>query len=156
MLEQNDLRVATVGIIPVKLDIEYNSKNGEPDLSNIKGIQEVSIESNAIVVNPYNTTGKYYERVKEILPITSITDNLDIVKLIQEPMSKFVPNYELSTKVQRRGASVEFFRKKPNFVRDIPPSDKEANYGRYKFLTNIQRHFLNGYMLKMKKTCNRN
>lgn len=133
MLEQNDLRVATVGIIPVKLDIEYNSKNGEPDLSNIKGIQEVSIESNAIVVNPYNTTGKYYERVKEILPITSITDNLDIVKLIQEPMSKFVPNYELSTKVQRRGASVEFFRKKPNFVRDIPPSDKEANYGRYKF-----------------------
>ena len=90
-----------------------------------------SIDSDNIIVNPSNTIGKYYDRVREIIPIRRLTDSFDIIKTIEEPMSKFFPNYELSSKVQRKNANFKFYKEK--IVQYISSSDPEAGYGKYRF-----------------------
>lgn len=132
MLEQQGINVATVGIIPVKLDIDYKKDNsGNDNLSQIDNLSNVYIDSDNIIVNPSNTIGKYYDRVREIIPIRRLTDSFDIIKTIEEPMSKFFPNYELSSKVQRKNANFKFYKEK--IVQYISSSDPEAGYGKYRF-----------------------
>jgi hypothetical protein len=132
MLEQQGINVATVGIIPVKLDIDYKKDNsGNDNLSQIDNLSSVYIDSDNIIVNPSNTIGKYYDRVREIIPIRRLTDSFDIIKTIEEPMSKFFPNYELSSKVQRKNANFKFYKEK--IVQHISSSAPEAGYGKYRF-----------------------
>lgn len=132
MLEQQGINVATVGIIPVKLDIDYKKDNsGNDNLSQIDNLSSVYIDSDNIIVNPSNTIGKYYDRVREIIPIRRLTDSFDIIKTIEEPMSKFFPNYELSSKVQRKNANFKFYKEK--IVQYISSSAPEAGYGKYRF-----------------------
>jgi hypothetical protein len=132
MLEQQGINVATVGIIPVKLDIDYKKDNsGNDNLSQIDNLSSVYIDSDNIIVNPSNTIGKYYDRVREIIPIRRLTDSFDIIKTIEEPMSKFFPNYELSSKVQRKNANFKFYKKK--LIQYVNSSDPYAKYGKYRF-----------------------
>jgi hypothetical protein len=132
MLEQQGINVATVGIIPVKLDIDYKKDNsGNDNLSQIDNLSGVYIDSDNIIVNPSNTIGKYYDRVREIIPIRRLTDSFDIIKTIEEPMSKFFPNYELSSKVQRKNANFKFYKKK--LIQYVNSSDPYAKYGKYRF-----------------------
>ena len=58
-------------------------------------------------------------------------DSFDIIKTIEEPMSKFFPNYELSSKVQRKNANFKFYKEK--IVQYISSSAPEAGYGKYRF-----------------------
>lgn len=46
-------------------------------------------------------------------------------------MSKFFPNYELSSKVQRKNANFKFYKEK--IVQYISSSAPEAGYGKYRF-----------------------
>lgn len=132
MLEQQGINVATVGIIPVKLDLDYKvNKQGKEDISQIDKLSEVYIDSDNIIVNPTNTTGKYYQKVKEILPTKRLNEDFDLIKTIQEPMSKFFPNYELSSKVQRKDANAEVYWKK--IVKEVSSTDPMYQYGKYRF-----------------------
>ena len=132
MLEQQGINVATVGIIPVKLDLDYKvNKQGKEDISQIDKLSEVYIDSDNIIVNPTNTTGKYYQKVKEILPAKRLNEDFDLIKTIQEPMSKFFPNYELSSKVQRKDANAEVYWKK--IVKEVSSTDPMYQYGKYRF-----------------------
>lgn len=46
-------------------------------------------------------------------------------------MSKFFPNYELSSKVQRKNANFKFYKKK--LIQYVNSSDPYAKYGKYRF-----------------------
>ena len=113
MLEQQGINVATVGIIPVKLDIDYKKDNsGNDNLSQIDNLSNVYIDSDNIIVNPSNTIGKYYDRVREIIPIRRLTDSFDIIKTIEEPMSKFFPSDLYLQKFKERTQTLSFIKKK--------------------------------------------
>nr|DAE20150.1 MAG TPA: hypothetical protein [CrAss-like virus sp. ctYsL76] len=58
-------------------------------------------------------------------------DGVDLMSTIQEPMSKFVPNYEVETEVQRNNVSVDLYLNDGKTKHLISDDDPDRKYGKY-------------------------
>jgi hypothetical protein len=58
-------------------------------------------------------------------------DGIDLTQTIQEPMSKFVPNYEVETEIQRNEVTIDNYINSSKFVHLIPDTDPLREQGKY-------------------------
>lgn len=126
ILAQYGINVASTNIVPIKIDPVYNSDEL------IESLDGAYIDTRYIKTLPQD--GNQYTKVTQILPVKTLLDNIDLTKAIQEPMTKIVPNYELTTQVQRGEATVERYRNKPGIVHYLEndPKGKYYIYNEYK------------------------
>lgn len=123
ILNQYGITVGNTEIVPIKIDPEYT----EDGL--IEKLDSVYIQKDSIKNRPYNSTN--WHNITSILPIKTLMDNVDLVKTIQEPMSKFVPNYEVETKVQQNSVTVEKYKNDGKTVHYISEDNNDRKYGKY-------------------------
>jgi hypothetical protein len=58
-------------------------------------------------------------------------DGIDLTSVIQEPMLKFVPNYEVETDIQRNEVTVDLYLNDGKTKHIIPDNDQERSLGKY-------------------------
>lgn len=147
ILEQYNIKVKTTAIIPIKLNITPNLENPSElkledayiDTDNIRGMidQQNPIGSQGL---PYTTNMKIVS--DKILPKETMLDNIDLMHVVQEPMSKIFPNYELETQIQRTTITVEKKRHDRSFVKDILPGDQDESKGKWKFFDEFKKRYI--------------
>ena len=116
----------------LKKKINYNKilKNNEEFIYDFKfNLSKGSIINEDILKETKTIVSKMAKDVSKKINLGF--GSIDIIKTIEEPMSKFFPNYELSSKVQRKNANFKFYKEK--IVQYISSSDPEAGYGKYRF-----------------------
>lgn len=123
ILNQYGITVGNTEIIPIKIDPEYT----EDGL--IEKLDNVYIQKDSIKNRPYNTTN--WHNITAILPVKTLMDGVDLTATIQEPMSKFVPNYEVETDIQRNEVTVDLYIKDGKTVHLIPEGDPSRSMGKY-------------------------
>lgn len=123
ILNQYGITVGNTEIIPIKIDPEYT----EDGL--IEKLENAYIQKDAIKNRPYNTN--VWHNVTSILPVKTLMDGVDLMSTIQEPMSKFVPNYEVETEVQRNNVSVDLYLNDGKTKHLISDDDPDRKYGKY-------------------------
>lgn len=123
ILNQYGITVGNTEIVPIKIDPEYT----EDGL--IEKIDSVYIQKDSIKNRPYNTNN--WHNITTILPIKTLMDGIDLTQTIQEPMSKFVPNYEVETEIQRNEVTIDNYINSSKFVHLIPDTDPLREQGKY-------------------------
>ena len=133
ILRQYGISVGESSVIPIKLEL-----NKVEDTKEITGIARSSInidflssriDQEGIFQSLISTSSRL--NMDAILPTRTLLDNVDLVESIQEPMTKIVPNYELTTNLQRKTVTVERYRQNRNIVQIIPEGDKDRDKGKY-------------------------
>ena len=126
MLEQWGVRVGSVNIIPIKVGIQYQNKLDDGRNIGFKNID--SVEVKGVVSDSINGgLARRADRIRGILPVERITDGIDGIKSIEEPMRKMFPTLTLSSTLARRESTVAWFRE--HKVWDVKPDSKEAKDG---------------------------
>lgn len=123
ILNQYGITVGNTEIVPIKIDPEYT----EDGL--IEKLENAYIQKDAIKNRPYKTN--VWHNVTSILPVKTLMDGVDLMSTIQEPMSKFVPNYEVETEVQRNDVSVDLYLNDGKTKHLISDDDPDRKYGKY-------------------------
>lgn len=123
ILNQYGITVKSTGIIPVKLDIEYNEDE------TIKELETAYMDKTHNINKPYSANS--WTNVSMIIPTETLMDDIDLVQSIQEPMTKFVPNYALNTKIQRSTVTVEKYKNDSNRKHIISEEDPDRKFGKY-------------------------
>lgn len=123
ILNQYGIIVGDTEIIPIKIDPEYT----EDGL--IEKLENVYIQKDSIKNRPYNT--KNWHNITAILPVKTLMDGIDLTTTIQEPMSKFVPNYEVETDIQRNEVTVDLYINDGKTVHIISEDDPLRSSGKY-------------------------
>lgn len=133
ILRQYGISVGESSVIPIKLELNKIEDTGE--ITNITrssiNIDFLSsrIDQEGIFQSLISTSTRL--NMDAILPTRTLLDNVDLVESIQEPMTKIVPNYELTTNLQRKTVTVERYRQNRNIVQIIPEGDKDRDKGKY-------------------------
>jgi hypothetical protein len=109
--------------VPVKIDPEYT----EDGL--IEKLDNIYIQKDSIKNRPYST--KNWHNITSILPVKTLMDGIDLTTTIQEPMSKFVPNYEVETDVQRNEVTVDLYLNDGKTKHIISEDNPERSLGKY-------------------------
>lgn len=122
ILAQYGITVGETNIIPIKIDPEYNEDG------TINKLNDAYIDFTKIKVNP---NALYTETINTILPVKTLLDDIDLINSIQEPMTKFVPNYAVETQVQRNTVTVDKYINNPRIVHYIDDTDPERKFGKY-------------------------
>ena len=137
ILEQYGIKTADINVVPIQLDLSYNT-NG----LTVENLNEIIFDSTKIVRNPRGTEpgGKIYENVKKIVPIRPNEDtNIDLIDKIAKPFNTLFPDVTLSRKVQTTNSTYEYYRNSPTFVKRIPKNTEESAKGIYKFWDKYNR-----------------
>lgn len=123
ILNQYGITVGNTEIVPVKIDPEYT----EDGL--IEKLDNIYIQKDSIKNRPYST--KNWHNITSILPVKTLMDGIDLTTIIQEPMSKFVPNYEVETEIQRNEVTVDLYLNDGKTKHIISEDDPERSLGKY-------------------------
>ena len=133
ILKQYGIQVGTCSVIPIKVKLITDSK------SNITGVADAQINlsflNNRVDQNGiFRSTYKSNHRTiaEQIFPIKSMLDSVNLIESIHEPMSKFVPNYELTSQVQNKAVTIERYRNDNTHCQLIRPGDADADKGKWR------------------------
>lgn len=130
MLEQYNIKVGSINVVPIHLDLIYT----DTDKINIEQLNAITLDVNSIKTRLDGTDpgGKIYKNMETIFPIEiKQLKNIDIINKIAIPFNKAFPDITLSRKVQSFTATYEFYRKKK--VSRIPRTEISSENGKYKF-----------------------
>lgn len=128
ILQQHGINVSSVNIIPIK--VKYNSSDltiGDKVFHVSKSLKSFSVLD---IINDSNGIKRRTEKVSEIVPVKYLTDNIDGIKAIVEPMSVMFNGYDLSTKIEISRAS---FDKIKSSVHTVAEDDSDRAKGKYWF-----------------------
>ena len=127
ILRQNDIQVGSVNIIPIKVKYETENVNG---IEKPLYVNSYSINSNKIISDGSsgNSLKRRQEKILEILPIKYITDKIDGIKAIVEPMSAMFPTYDLTTTIEQNRAGFDSIKKSVKEVREDSPERAKGKY----------------------------
>lgn len=123
ILNQYGIIVKTTEIIPIKIDPIYN------DDGLIESLDNAYLKKDSIKNRPF--TSKQWNNITEILPIKTLMDGINLSSTILTTMSKFVPNYEMETNIQRKEVSVDLYLNDGKTKHIIPEEDPDRKYGKY-------------------------
>jgi hypothetical protein len=68
--------------------------------------------------------------VSEILPVETLLDKVDLITSVQEPMTKFFPNYSVELQIQATTITVDRYINNSKVVHRLTPG--ETNYETHK------------------------
>lgn len=129
ILEQWGLKVAATEIYPIHIKMEYNDDKTLKNYDQaIPGSQILKVEADNHMPGFNYDYG--YSAVRDILQVTSLTENINITKAF-EPLARIAPTYSITTHVQRNPKSVE--KAKDRDAIFISATDPERSLGQWKF-----------------------
>lgn len=136
ILKQYGVQVGTCSIIPVKMDLNYDDQK-------ISGINNATInisfldsriDENGIFRSTFRSNHRNV--AEEIFPVASMLDSIDLIESIHEPMSKFVPNYELTSQVQNKEVTIDRYKEDPTHCALIREGDADFGKGKWRIKRN--------------------
>lgn len=139
ILKQYGIRVKTRGVIPVTIAYKMDGEKIVGIDTENQYIDGAEIETENLIgfsldndkeITPVATAAQR-QKIEKFLPTTSLLDDVDLMKTIQEPMTKFFPRYSIETQVQRKSLDVDAFRKSSK-VSDVSSTSADGMRG-YKF-----------------------
>ena len=122
ILKQYGINVVSTCIVPFKLDLEYDGVN-------IKTISAVYLDRESIKYTPNST--KHNVHANQIIPSKTILDEVDLMTSLQEPMTKYFPNYAVEAKISLNTVTVEQYKGNDKIVHRLRAG--EYGYGEYKY-----------------------
>jgi len=146
ILRQYGLMAKSCNIIPIKLDVQWDNV----DKSRIRKIKQAdgtetfdfTATQAPIIYNvPGTKNGRDYNNWISMVPAKIESSSEESIKTV-EKMNEIFPNSDLRSNVQRREASVEYFRKHPEVIQlkkltpDSPLYNEKNGGYRYSFKTN--------------------
>lgn len=127
-LEQYGIHVSSVNIIPIKINFDETGIND--DIQILGKVDDVNISYSKIISDNRDIKRQSFN-VSKILPIQRITDGIDGLKSIHEPMSIMFPNFDVASIVKKTTANIDYFKKRN--VRTISENSEERSKGKYVF-----------------------
>lgn len=124
ILRQWGLDVASTWIVPIKLEL-----NRQDDAIEIQSIKRAYIAKGSIVKSPNNT--KQNRIAATVCPTETLLDDVDLMSAVQEPMTKFFPNYAVELQIQANTVTVDQYLKNNKIVHRLAKGEK--GYGEYKW-----------------------
>lgn len=122
ILKQYGIDVVSTCMVPFKLDLSY-------DGANISNVSAIYLDSEYIKYNP-NSVKHNVDSVK-IIPSKTILDEIDLMSSLQEPMTKFFPNYAVEAKISLNTVTVEQYKGNDKIVHRLTAG--EPGYEEYKY-----------------------
>ncbi len=146
ILEQYGINVVTESIIPIKLNLELDENE------QIVGLSKDGVKESGAIFDTSEILGenledkpkkwinqKHLETMQHFIPTATLMDDVDLVKSIQEPMTKFVPNYAVETQVQRKTVAVDQLRNNPMKVHTMAETEPDRAKGKFWFYNEYRR-----------------
>jgi hypothetical protein len=110
--------------VPIKINLNY-ADNGV----DIESVEEAFVDMKNLRYFP--NTAHHNMIISEILPVETLLDNVDLITAVQEPMTKFFPNYSVELQIQANTVTVERYINNDKIVHRLTPG--ENGYGDYKW-----------------------
>ena len=108
ILEQYGIKVASAGLIPIKIDINYNE-----DGIGIEGINDVTWNQRETMIDvPGTVNGRYHDHVRNLLG-WELKLNNDTMANVNEQMNKLFPDLNVNNHSGRRVADVDTYMGRP-------------------------------------------
>lgn len=126
MLEQYGIPVASCGIIPIKLDVSYDSDNVR-----INGFRRAQRSNEEIIQIPEVVFGRHMDHIRMLLGY-EYKFNTDSIDKINEQMKQVFPNINIENVSSRKEANAESYIKNTKFWFKLEKGNKMYDLG-YKF-----------------------
>lgn len=141
ILEQWGIHVGSTNIIPIKtIYSEGKIEDGVPVLGDLKSVVfKRNKNDGASIVSDGPNAGNMKRRgdkISKFLPVKRLTDNLDGLSSIYEPMSIMFPNYDISSTSKRTDANIDWLKSK---AKRIPEGSPERRKGKYVFYSKFEK-----------------
>lgn len=124
ILEQYGIHVSSVNIIPIKVEYNTSEKYGLQVAESVKGF------SIGDIISDSNGMKRRIEKVSQFLPVKYITDKIDGIKSIIEPINIMFPDFDPQVKGDRSRASFDRIKASVHTVND---NDPDRVHGKYWF-----------------------
>ena len=134
MLEQWGVKVGSVNIVPIKIGIEYEKTLDDGKNIGFKYINSVG-SRNIISDSIKGGMERRTDSVRGVFPVERVTDGIDGIKSIEEPMRQMFPTLTLSSTLARKESTVAWFRDHKVF--ESKPGSKLAENGKYWFFNEL-------------------
>lgn len=121
MLTQHGIRVGSANVTPIWLELETDEKR---NIINVKNVEVSDTIYNVVDSNHAGIAIQY-------IPHKTLLDEIDLIPALQEPMTKFFPNYAVQAKIQLNQVTVEQYKKMEHITHRLTPG--EEGYGEYKY-----------------------
>lgn len=124
ILRQWGLEVASTWIVPIRLDIKY--KDDDIEIDHLTGL-EIDFDN----IRKFPNNSKHNRIAATVCPTETLLDNIDLISAVQEPMTKFFPNYAVELQIQANTVTVEQYLKNDKIVHRLAKG--ETGFGEYKW-----------------------
>ena len=135
ILRQWGLDVASTCIVPIKVNLNYADNDVD-----IESVEEAFVDMKNLRYFP--NAAHHNMIISEILPVETLLDNVDLITAVQEPMTKFFPNYSVELQIQANTVSVERYINNSKIVHRLTPGEEGYNDYKWKVFTGITWKFV--------------